>query len=538
MAGRTAVETPVQSSPPRASGGVPADGGGWRAWALEPFVLAAVGCAAVAALSAAVLPTVPSYDPWSWIVWGREVVDPHLSFAVSGGPSWKPLPFMFTTVFALFGGAAPTLWVIAARAGGLLGLVGAYRLASRLVARSAPGAADPAPALEAGSVPGADLAPAWAGPVAGVLAAGALLLTQDWFYYMFRGTSEPMLIGLSLWAIDRGLARRFGLAFVLGVGASLIRPEAWPFILAYAAWLGWRDRRPWVWGALAVGLFAIPFFWFVPPWVGSGSPFLAAQHAKAYNGHLGAHPFLTVLRRGADLQTVPVLVLALLEVGLAWVRQRDRVVLGLAGAALGWWVLVVAMTLDGYPGLERFYLPAAAVACVLAGAGVARVAMLLAELASRAVAGRVRGPGLGLALGGAAVVAATAVVVGLSSARVDTARAQRSIAARAVTRLDQLSVAVAVLGGHRGVYPCHSSFAAVNHSVQTALAWKLHVTLGRVGTSMTHPGLMFIGPHDTIDGGTPGVSRRLRVGRVIARAGVWRVYRVTEPGRSSRCVGS
>jgi hypothetical protein len=515
MAGRSVIETPAEPSgraaaPARVS---PAAGGpAWRAWLLEPFVVAAVACLGLAGVSAAVLPTVPSYDPWSWIVWGREVVDPHLSFAVSGGPSWKPLPFMFTTVFGLFGGAAPTLWVIAARAGGLLGLVAAYRLAVRLVGRG----------------------PSWAGPVAGLLAAGALLLTQDWFYYMFRGTSEPMLVGLSLWAVERHLAGRVGLAFVLGVGASLIRPEAWPFVLGYALWLGWRDRRPWVWGALAVGLVAIPFFWFVPPWVGSGTPFLAASHAKAYNGHLGAHPFLTVLRRGADLQTVPVLVLALMGVGLAWVRERDRVVLGLAGAALGWWVIVVAMTLDGYPGLERFYLPAAGVACVLAGVAAARLAMW----AGAAVAGRPGRGGLALAGAGVVVVAAVALVVALSGTRIDTARAQEPIASRAVTRLDALSAAVAAVGGHRAVYPCRSSFAAVNHSVQTALAWKLHVTLGRVGTAMTHPGLMFIGPWDTIDGGPPAVAHRLRVGPVVASVGVWRVYRVVEPGRSTRCIGS
>src|SRR6202011_1124079 len=86
-------------------------------WRASPFAVAAVACFALAALSAAILPTVPSYDPWSWIVWGREVVDPHLSFAVGGGPSWKPLPVVFTTVFGLFGGGAPTLWVITARAG-------------------------------------------------------------------------------------------------------------------------------------------------------------------------------------------------------------------------------------------------------------------------------------------------------------------------------------------------------------------------------------------------------------------------------------
>jgi hypothetical protein len=311
------------------------------------------------------------------------------------------------------------------------------------------------------------------------------------------------------------------------VAASLIRPEAWPFIVVYAGWIGWRDRRPWVWAGLLIGLVAIPFFWFVPPWIGSGQPLLAAQHAKAYNGHLGANRFVTVLKRGADVQTVPVLVLAVVAVALAWVRRRDRVVLGLGLAAAAWWVIVVAMTLDGYPGLERFYLPAAGVACVLAGVGVGELAALVSVRSGRA----------GVALGAACAVGLVAAVVALSTTRIDTARAQEPIASRAVTRLDELSAAVAAVGGHAGVYPCRSSFAAVNHSVQTALAWKLHVTLERVGTSMTHPGLMFIGPHDSIDGGPPGVSHRLRVGPVVSRTGVWRVYRVTEPGHSTRCIG-
>ena len=59
---------------------------------------------------------------------------------------------------------------------------------------------------------------------------------------MFRGTSEPMLVGLALWAVDRHLDGRRGTAFVLGVGAALIRPEAWPFIGLYGLWL-WR-REP------------------------------------------------------------------------------------------------------------------------------------------------------------------------------------------------------------------------------------------------------------------------------------------------------
>jgi hypothetical protein len=524
--GQTATETPLEPALGERSGAT-RPLGAWREWLRSPFSFAIVACLALAALSAAVVPTVPSYDPWSWIVWGREVFDPHLSFAVGGGPSWKPLPVIFTAVFGLFGGAAPTLWVITARAGGLLAPVAAYRLGARL-ARDRGVVGGGAAAAPDGDRDG------WWAAASGVIAALAVLLTQDWFYYMFRGTSEPMLVGASLWAIERHLAGRHGSAFVLGVAASLIRPEAWPFILAYGAWLWLREPRLRV--LVGVGLLAIPFFWFVPPWIGSGQPFLAASHAKAYNGHLGSSRLLTVLRRGADLQTVPVLIAALVAVGLAWFRERDRLTLALAGGALAWWVIVVGMTLDGYPGLERFYLPAAGIACVLAGVGVVRVARLAgAALGGRgaAVAG-----GRSMAVAAGVAVLLVGVAVALSTARINTARAQERIAARAVTHLDQLSAAVAAVGGHHGVYPCRSSFTAVNHGVQTALAWKLHVTLGRVGTAMRHQGLLFVGPHDTIDGAPAAVSRRLTQIRLIAHVGVWQVYRVTAPGASTRCVGT
>lgn len=500
----------------------------WGAARRSPFVLATVTCAALAALSAAVLPTVPSYDPWSWIVWGREVVDPQLSFFVGGGPSWKPLPVMFTTVFALFGSAAPTLWVIAARAGGLLGLVAAYRLAARLIGE-----------------------PRWAAAGAGAIAIAGVVLTRDWVYYMFRGTTEPMLIGTALWAIDRHLDRRHGSAFALGVATALMRPEAWPFVGLYALWLWARDprfRAPWMRALLLAGVAAVPLFWFVPPWISTGQPFLAATHAHEYNGHLGSHPFLTVLRRGANLQVSPALLAGAVAAGLALVSLRDpslrdrdhalwgraRLTLWLAAMTLAWWVVVVAMTLDGYPGLERFYLPAAALTCVLAGTGIVRLAWLAARwLGSRAAAARARGA----LVAGTVAVALIAVSVPFTTTRISTARAQEPIASRAVTRLDQLSAAVSAVGGHHGVYPCHSSFAAVNHSVQTALAWKLHVTLGRVGTTMRHQGLMFLGPHDSIDGGAPRVDHRLTRMQLLARAGVWSVYRMTSPGASTRCVG-
>ena len=52
------------------------------------------------------------------------------------------------------------------------------------------------------------------------------------------------------------------------------------------------------------------------------------------------------------------------------IRERNRVLLGLAGVAAAWSVLVVATSaVFGYAALSRFLLPAAAVVCVLAGVG-------------------------------------------------------------------------------------------------------------------------------------------------------------------------
>jgi hypothetical protein len=508
------VVDPLQERPP-ATG---SDGGSgeprgaslarsFRNASRSPAVIAVAACVVLAGISAVVLPTVPSYDPWSWIVWGREVSDPHLSFLVSGGPSWKPLPFLFTTVWGLFGGAAPTLWVITARVGGLLGLVAAWRLAGRLVGGGRPGA------------------------FAGLLAVVGVLLTQDWFYYWQRGTSEVVLIGATLWAVDRLLDGHRTQAFLLAVAAGLIRPEWWPFIGLYVLWLWLRDPAFGSWPRrllLVGGLFVLPFLWFVPPWVGSGQPFLAASHAASYNGHLGPNPFRAVVGRGIDLQVLPALLAAVIAVGIGWWRERDRVLLAIGVGIAAWWVVVVAMTLDGYPGLERFFLPAAALTCVLGGVGIVR----LAQLAGDAVRGHA-----------AAVTAAAAAILVLicvpfTTTRVSEARATWPAASRAVTILDQLSGAVAAVGGHRAVLPCRSSFVAVNHSVQTALAWKLHTTLERVGTSMRAPGVDFIGPHNGTDGAPARVDPRLTHHQPIGHFGVWRVVRLTDPRlRSTACVG-
>ena len=504
MEGQVLTETPAER--PRSDAGAPSRRRlpDWHGLLYPEFLWSVLACIVLAAISAAVLPTVPSYDPWAWISWGREVTDPHLSFAISGGPSWKPLPVVFTTIWALFGStAAPTLWVITARAGGLLGVVAAYLLASRLIR-----------------------GPRWAKVAAGLIAGAGIVITQAWWDEMFRGTSEPMLIATALWAVLAHLDGRRGWAFSLGVATSLIRPEAWPLIIVYAGWLWFKQPRLRV--GIVLGLLSIPVFWFGPPWIGSGQPFLAAVHAEEYNGDLGKHPLFTVLGRGVDIQLLPVLVAGVVAAVFAWFdKPRDWLLLSLAGATVVWWVIVVGMTLDGYPGLERFYLPAAGMTCVLAGVGIVRLAQLGASVVP---AGRT-----------AVAVGLTAVLVAITipwvGGRINQASAEYHTASQAVTRLDQMTAAVAAVGGHAGVFPCKSSFAAVNHSVQTALAWKLHVTLGRVGTSMRHQGVMFVGPHDSIDGIAPPIDHRLTQQQFLAQVGAWKMYRVTAPGADTRCVG-
>ena len=85
-----------------------------------------------------------------------------------------------------------------------------------------------------------------------------------------------------------------------------------------------------------------------------------------------------------------------------------------------------------------------------------------------------------MAIGLTAVL--VAILVPFTWSRIS--QAGTEIASQAVSHLNQMTAAVAAVGGHHGVFPCKSSFAAVDHSVQTALAYKLHVTLGRVGTTM------------------------------------------------------
>ena len=275
---------------------------------------------------------------------------------------------------------------------------------------------------------------------------------------------------------------------------------------------------------LLAGLAAQPIGWFVPPWVTTGQPFLAATHAADYNGHLGSDVLRSVVTRGIRDQVLPALI-------AGDRRGRDRLVArpqpGDPGASApasspgGWsWS---ARRSTAIPGWSASSCPAAALTCVLGGVGIAR----LAQLAGEPSPARLRRP---LTAGGRGWCWSRSAIP-FSTAQISEARADESDATRRSDLLDSAHPG----GGRgrrprRGVLPCKTSFAAVNHSAQTALAWKLQVTLSGSAPSMRAPGRGLHRPAQRRRSAAPAkVDPRLTREQTLAGVGPWRVVRLTDP---------
>jgi hypothetical protein len=98
----------------------------------------------------------------------------------------------------------------------------------------------------------------------------------------------------------------------------------------------------------------------------------------------------------------------------------------------------------------------------------------------------------------------------------------------------RLFLAVDRVGGVRTVLPCRSSVVAVNHSLASALAWKLQVQLRRVSPLMRGTGYVFRAPRNTDTGTAPPiVARSAKTARTVLVLRPWRVLEVTRRGASS-----
>jgi hypothetical protein len=453
-----------------------------------PLAALAAAALAVAALTL-LLPSAPTYDPWSWINWGREVVG--LGLDTRGGPAWKPLPVLFTAPFSVAGDGAPYLWLAVARAGGLLALAMTFRVASRL----AGGERRPGTALLAGS--------------AAVL---ALASSSDLVRDVALGSSEGLLAALALVAFERHLDGRVDHALAATVAVALLRPEAWPFLLVYAAYAWTRlERRRW----LVVALVApVPLLWFLPELWGSGELLRSAGRARVLEPDspaLADHPALAVLRDFARSLIAPVALAALAAVALAVRRPRaEPATLALALLGGAWVLLVAAMTQAGYPGETRYLVAATAAASVLAGVGLARLAA-----AGAAALGR-------LALPRAAATLAAVAVVGLAvGAIVALALPRAKLVPRVARGLGQdarvwhdLRGAVSRAGGRTRLLRCGPAYAAARYVPM--VAWELRLRGIEVGLEPRVPGVVAQLPERQGGRALPAAGRRFRL---LAAAG-------------------
>jgi len=445
-----------------------------------PFAALLLAALALSALSL-LGPWALAFDPAAWAVWGREVT--RLALDTGAGPSWKPLPVVLTTPFALAGEAAPALWVVVARAGSLLALAGAWRLGRRL-----------------------------GGAAAGAGAALALALSPWWAYNAALGNSEGLLAAAVLWAVLAHLDGRPRLALALGVAAGLLRPEAWPFLGLYAWWL-WRSRilpaR-----TLARALAPLPLLWLGPDLLGVGGAFAASHHAlgpaspdSAGNADV---PALAVLADAVELVTLPAALAALFS-GARW----------LALGALAWIGLVAVETQAGYAGNPRYLAAAAAVGAVLAGVGAARAAGALAARVGRAAAGALarvgraaagasgaatRRPAAGLPArrGRAAPLTAPFIGAALLATLVAIASAgelrdqAREVELRDASRRGLARVVDAV-GGAAAVRACGT--VRTSAAMRAAVAWEVDVPLEDLEQPPVAPGVVLRGR--PFDGGPP-----------------------------------
>ena len=145
------------------------------------------------------------------------------------------------------------------------------------------------------------------GLAGGLIAAGGLVLADEFIRNFARGNSEGLLVGLCLWAVERHLDGRRRDAFLLGVAAGLLRPELWPFLLLYGLWLMWRMPRTRV---LVVGCGALTVVaWLVPEYLGSGDFLRAAARAREPNPDSAAFadfPFAETFRRSGSVLMAPI----------------------------------------------------------------------------------------------------------------------------------------------------------------------------------------------------------------------------------------
>lgn len=460
------------------------------------------------------LPSAPTYDPFSWIIWGREIL--HLDLNTVDGPSWKPLPVIVTTLTAPLGEASPYIWVAVARAGAFASVWLAWLLAARL-----------------------------GGRVAGFVAAAGLALMPWYIRHNALANSEGIMVALVFAGVLLHLNGRRGWAFTMAIGAGLLRPEAWPFLGLYALWLLWEDRTRLRW--LALSLVSIPVLWLGPELWGSGNAFRASDRAQKPNRDSPAfaeHPALEVTKDAIGLAPAAAIVGVVLALGLAAFallrggagvggaglgsvggvgaeraaedgasglrgrlpsRHDAAVALALGVLAIAWIGLVAVMTTRGFSGNQRYLIVPAALLILLGGVGVAWAVRALVPD--------------GAALPAVAAVAAVVLAALFVGPGADTIRGTLRTVEYQVDLYRDLGTLIDEGGGADAVKACGT--AVTGPFMVPQVAWRLHRHTGEVKVE-PEPGKRAVFFHVRLTGGAkvgPPVSAARPY--ELARAGHW-----------------
>jgi len=255
----------------------------------------------------------PGFDPYGWLTWGQQTLK--LTLNTNAAPSWKPLAYVFTVPYALFGHFQLWLW-----------------MTTNLITQASP--------------------------------------QYSIWHYILSDQSDPMIVALCLGAIDCHLSGRQRWALWLGVLAGLGRPEVWALLGPYGVWL-WL-RRPELRWMLVAAVVVMAAMWFGIPAISSRSPFVSADNAFYSGRRLTHNQIFGTIGRFLDLMPRGLELTALASVALAGWR-RDRVTLALAGAVVVWMVIEIAMVLHGWPGVPRYMFEPAGLLAVIAGIGIGRL---------------------------------------------------------------------------------------------------------------------------------------------------------------------
>jgi hypothetical protein len=497
MLSASTTDFPATSAPAgRLGGHAHATSGPWLSD--RDFYIALVLVALAVGGFSLLIPSTPSYDPWAWLVWGREIV--HANLHTTGGPTWKPLPVIFTTIFALFGKAQPDLWLVIARAGAFAAVVMVFRLSYRLTRQI--GSYFTAPVASVDGI--VAIAPA---VLAGAVAALGLAFSGGYISANALGYSEGLATAVVLIALERHLAGKPRQAFTVGFVAALDRPEIWLFWGPYGLYLFWKDPEA---RKLVVGLFLlIPVLWFLPEYWGSGH-FLRgvnrAQHVRSNSLALAKCPFCSELKDAAwptillriKLAAAGLVVVVAFVLGRRWRRDgrgailappqtRAQAVAALCAlAGLAWFLVIAVLTQAGFSGNNRYLVIGSALVEICGAVAWGWLAQEIGNLLAfpfvrgRERTGRALADFTGVAAVGIVGVAFLTLPNWVGRNLIDIPRTHHSIVYQAHLRED-LTKIVSEYGGANRLLRCGS---VMTEGFQVPMvAWKLGVHTADVQAS-------------------------------------------------------